>query len=178
MRLQIIGAHGTGKSALAKYISEQRNIKWINTEHYEWQDQSCKQKNSLETRMALYEKDMTENKAYVASGSIFSWCESGFANRDVLIFLHLDETIRIQRLREHEVRRVGEQHMRLGDDGLYTNEFLENCKAYKTPADRNVFGSYADHLHQMEVSKSPVLRLDSDRPLEVLYLKILKVFSH
>lgn len=178
MRLQIIGAPGTGKSALAKYISEQRNIKWIEAEHYQWQDQARKQENSLDVRMALYEKDIAENKAYVVSGSVFSWCQSGFTNRDVLIFLYLDEDIRMQRLREREIQRMGEQHMWLGDDRLYTNEFLENCKTYKTQTDINVADSYAEHQHQLEISKSPVLRLNSDRPLEVLYLKILKVFSH
>ena len=31
MKIQIIGGSGTGKSTLAKYISEKEKIKWIDT---------------------------------------------------------------------------------------------------------------------------------------------------
>lgn len=46
MKVQIIGGSGTGKSTLAKFISEKENIMWIDTDRYLWKDESFTEKSS------------------------------------------------------------------------------------------------------------------------------------
>ncbi|MGG0287297.1 AAA family ATPase [Peribacillus butanolivorans] len=172
MKVQIIGGSGSGKSTLAKFISEKQNIKWIDTDHYLWKDDSFTENNPIEKRRELYQKDMESDSSYVASGSVFSWCPKGFNNLDLLVFLFLDEAVRMERLLSREIERND-----LSKNGEYTNDFLEWCKTYLTEEDKSMAGTYAEQSYQMELSKSPVLKLDSSRPVEVLYNEILSRLS-
>ena len=40
MKMQVIGASGTGKSTLCQYISEKTGDYWIDTDKYLWKDSS------------------------------------------------------------------------------------------------------------------------------------------
>ncbi|MEK3889502.1 AAA family ATPase [Bacillus sp. FSL K6-3431] len=173
MKIHIIGGSGTGKSTLAKFISEKEHIKWIDTDNYLWKDDFFTENNPLEKRKELYQNDMESCSSYVASGSIFSWCPEGFSNRDHLVFLFLDEFIRMDRLRNREIERIGISEMWMDENGKYTNEFLDWCKTYLTEEDENMAGTYAEQVYQMALSKSPVLKLDSSRTVEELYAEIL-----
>ncbi|SFE91279.1 Adenylate kinase [Bacillus sp. OV194] len=172
MKIQIIGGSGTGKSTLAKYISEKDNIKWIDTDHYLWKDDSFSENNPIDKRIEMYQRDMKTNRNYVASGSIFSWCPDGFSNRDLLVFLSIDEVVRMERLRRREIERINLNQMWLDENGEYTNDFLEWCKTYLSEEDKSMAGTYAEQSYQMAISKSAVLKLDSSRPLEELHAEI------
>lgn len=177
MKIQIIGGSGTGKSTLAKYISEKESIKWIDTDNYLWKGDSFSENNPIETRIEMYQRDMKSNSSYVTSGSIFFWCPNGFSNRDLLVFLPLDEVVRMERLRRREIERNNLNQMWLDENGEYTNDFLEWCKTYLTEEDKSMAGTYAEQSYQMAISKSPVLKLDSSRPLEELYAEIMNRLS-
>lgn len=174
MKIQIIGGSGTGKSTLAKYISEQEQVKWIDTDDYLWKDATFTENHPIEKRQQLYEQDSASGGSYVVSGSVFSWCPEGFSNRDLLVFLSLDETVRMERLRNREIERNGLQEMWLDENQAYTNDFLAWCKTYWTEEDEGMAGTYAEQSYQMELSASPVLKLDSSRPVEELYIEVLK----
>lgn len=177
MKIQIIGASGTGKSTLAKYISEQENIKWIDTDQYLWKDDSFTENNPVDLRLSLYHQDIEANNSYIVSGSVFSWCPEGFADRDLLVFLTLDEDERMERLRCREVKRNNSDAMPLDEIGQYMNDFLEWCKTYWTEEDQSMGGTYAEQLHQIQISKSAVVRLDSSQPVTQLYQEIMSVMN-
>lgn len=177
MKIQIIGGSGTGKSTLAKYIGEKEQIKWIDTDYYLWKDDSFTENHPFEKRKELYQKDMALGGNYVVSGSTFSWCSEGFSNRDLLVFLSLDETVRMKRLQQREMARSGLRDIWLDENQAYTNDFLEWCKTYWTEEDRGMAGTYAEQSYQMELSATPVLKLDSSRPIEELYVEILRRFQ-
>lgn len=173
MKIQIIGGSGTGKSTLAKFISEQENIKWIDTDYYLWKDNTFTVNNPIELRRSMYEEDIETNSSYIVSGSVFSWCPEGFVDRDLLVFLSLDERDRLERLRTREIKRNGSNAMWLDENGLYTNDFLEWCKTYWTEEDQSIGGTFAEQLYQMELSKSTFIKLDSSQPVEQLYKEIM-----
>lgn len=175
MKIQIIGGSGTGKSTLGKYISEKEQIKWIDTDNYLWKDNSFTENFSIEERKKMYQKDMEIHKEYVASGSIFSWCPDGFRNRDLLVFLFLDEKVRMDRLEKREIERKSQFWQT--NTGENTNDFLEWCKTYLTATEKEMTGTYAEHAYQMELSKSPVLKLDASLSLEELHAEILNIYS-
>jgi len=171
VKIQIIGGSGTGKSTLARYISEKENIKWIDTDNYFWKDGTFTENNPIEKRKEMYKKDINSYSNYVVSGSIFMWCPNGFSNRDLLVFLSLDEDIRMERLRVREIKRNSK--MWLDDNDEYTNDFLEWCKTYLSAKDKSMAGTYAEQKFQIEISKSPVIKLDSSKSLEELYAEII-----
>ena len=177
MKIQIIGGSGTGKSTLAKYISEKEQVKWIDTDHYLWKDDSFTENYPIEKRKELYEKDMASGGNYVVSGSVFSWYPEGFGNRDLLVFLSLNEAVRMEKKRKREIARSGLRDMWLDENHAYTNDFLEWCKTYWTEEDRGAPGTYVEQSYQMEFSASPVLKLDSSLPVEELYVEVLRRFE-
>ena len=85
----------------------------------------------------------------------------------------LDEKVRIERLRTREIERKSQ--FLANENGENTYDFLEWCKTYLTTDDKDITGTYAEHAHQMEISKSPVLKLDSSLSAEELYAEILSL---
>ena len=175
MKIQIIGGSGTGKTTLGKYIGEKEGLKWIDTDKYIWKDDVFTERYPVEERLEMYRRDMKSSDSYVASGSVYAWCKDGFSDRDVLVFLFLDEGLRFERLRAREAERNSQ--LSLDENGETTNEFLEWCQTYLTAADKEMVGTYAEHAHQMAISKSPVMKLDSSLPLEELHARIIEAYN-
>ncbi|HSP21325.1 MAG TPA: shikimate kinase [Planococcus sp. (in: firmicutes)] len=175
MKIQIIGGSGTGKTTLGKFIGEKERLKWIDTDNYIWKDNVFTESYPVEERVEMYRRDMESFKDYVASGSVYAWYKDGFSDRDLLVFLYLDENLRLERLRAREVQR--NSRLSLDEQGEVTNEFLQWCQTYLMVADKDMVGTYAEHAHQMEKSKSPVLKLDSSLPLEELHDRIMEAYS-
>lgn len=61
MRIQIIGGSGTGKSSLAKYMSENEAIKWIDMDAFLWKNHSFTENNSIERRQELYQMEKSQS---------------------------------------------------------------------------------------------------------------------
>lgn len=172
MKIQIIGGSGTGKSTLAQYISKQENSLWIDTDRYLWKDDTFTENHSIQKRRELYAKDMQSTNCYAVSGSVFSWCKEGFNDRELFVFLELDEAERLKRLRKREADRGNVESMRRDTQGELTNDFIEWCKTYHTATDKTAVGTYAAHMYELELSQSPVLLLDSSKPTEELHQEI------
>ncbi|MDQ0427642.1 adenylate kinase family enzyme [Planomicrobium stackebrandtii] len=177
MKIQVIGGSGTGKSTLAKYISEQENCVWIDTDRYLWKDSSFTENHPAEKRLELYKKDMQSTDRYAVSGSVFSWCKDGFNNRELFIFLELDEAERMKRLLEREANRGNLNNMWPDQQGKPTNDFIEWCKTYHTSTDKTAVGTYEAHMHELELSQSPILKLNSSKSTEELYREIAAAYK-
>ena len=169
MRIQIIGGSGTGKSTLGAFIGQSEQIAWIDTDHYLWKDPMFTEKRNVSDRFSMYEADILSYRDYVVSGSIFSWHPDGFSNRDLLVFLSLDESIRMERLIAREKARY--------PDFTGSSAFLDWCRTYHTATDPTMIGTFAEHQLQMEQSISPVLRLDASLPTQLQYQRIMEAYD-
>ncbi|MCK2157250.1 shikimate kinase [Exiguobacterium sp. 17-1] len=169
MRIQIIGGSGTGKSTLGKWIGQQEGIPWIDTDHYLWKDHIFTEKRSIVERYALFTPDIERHHHYVVSGSIFSWNEIGFHNRELLVFLTLDENTRMERLIKREQERY--------PDFTGSNVFLDWCNTYLTATDPAMIGTLAEHRLQMIRSASPVIQIDAALPTDVMYKQIKSAYQ-
>lgn len=175
MKIQIIGGSGTGKTTLGEYVAEKEGLRWIDTDRYIWKGDRFTESYAVEERLAMYGRDMESSEGYVASGSVYAWCKDGFNDRKLLVFLFLDEDLRLQRLRARETQR--NSPFSLDENGEMTNEFLEWCQTYLKTGDKEMVGTYAEHAHQMALAKSPVLKLDGSLPLEGLHAKIMEAYK-
>ncbi len=169
VRIQIIGGSGTGKSTLGAFIGQSERIAWIDTDHYLWKDTKFTEKRDVSERFSMYEADILSYRDYVVSGSVFAWHPDGFTNRDLLVFLSLDESLRMERLIAREAARY--------PDFSGSNEFLDWCRTYHTATDPKMIGTFAEHQLQMERSVSPVLRLDASIPTQLQYQKIMETYD-
>lgn len=169
VRIQIIGGSGTGKSTIGKWIGQQEDIPSIDSNHYLWKDQTFTEKRSIAERYALYTPDIENHQQYVVSGSVFSWNPDGFASRELLVFLRLDEDTRMERLIEREQERY--------PDFNESNAFLDWCRTYLTATDPEMIGTYAEHRLQMEQSASPVIQIDAMLSTDAMYKQIKSAYQ-
>jgi len=169
VRIQIIGGSGTGKSTLGAFIGQAEQIPWIDTDHYLWKDKMFTEKRTVAERFALYEADLASHNDYIVSGSVFAWHPDGFIDRNLLVFLSLEETVRMKRLIAREKARY--------PDFTGSNEFLDWCRTYHTATDPSMIGTFAEHQHQMDRSISPVLIVDASLSTELQYQKIIEAYN-
>ncbi|MBO0474209.1 hypothetical protein IGL98_000911 [Enterococcus sp. DIV0840] len=174
MKIQLIGASGTGKSTLGHYIAEKEQIKWIDTDRYIWKDETFSENYPIDQRLKMYENDREKFDQFIVSGSVFAWNPTGFDDRDLLVFLTIDDKQRFQRLIKREVERGGESSLWLDEHGNQTNDFLDWCKTYYTAKVPSDIGTLAEHNYQITHSKCPILKLDSNQSLDVLYQLIMQ----
>lgn len=174
MKIQLIGASGTGKSTLGRYIADKEQIKWIDTDRYIWKDETFSENYPIDQRLKMYDNDREKFDQFIVSGSVFAWNPTGFTDRDLLVFLSLDDEKRFQRLIKREIERAGEASLWLDEYENQTNDFLNWCKTYYTAKNPSDIGTLAEHNHQIAQSNCPVLRLDSNQPLDILYQLIMQ----
>lgn len=175
MKIQVIGASGTGKSTLCKYISEKTGIYWIDTDKYLWKDSSFTENNPIEVRFRMYNDDIANYRDYVVSGSIHSWNPDGFNNKDLLVLLTVNEEVRMKRIYNRELSVFGEKMLPGGEHYQLTCEFLDWCKTYLT-ADENAINSLAGHMLCLRKAPCKTLILDGDKPVDILCEYVLNAY--
>lgn len=175
MKIQVIGASGTGKSTLCKYISEKTGIYWIDTDKYLWKDSSFTENHLVEERFKMYNDDIANHQDYVVSGSVHSWNPEGFNDRELLVLLILDEEIRMKRIYDREFARFGERMLPGGDHYHLTCEFLDWCRTYLTE-DENAVNSLASHMLRLKEASCKTLVLDGNQPVYALYAHIINAY--
>lgn len=176
MKIQVIGASGTGKSTLCRTISEQTGVFWIDSDKYLWKDEAFTENHPVEERMRLCQEDMARHQDYIVSGSVYSWHPEGFQDRDMLVLLRLDEEARMKRLYDRELARFGERMLPGGDHYELTVEFLDWCRTYLSE-DENAINSLACHMLRLREAKCKTLVLDAGQPVEMLAAMVLKAWA-
>ncbi|KPU46131.1 shikimate kinase [Oxobacter pfennigii] len=175
MKIQVIGASGTGKSTLGKYISKKTGVYWIDTDKYLWKDPSFTENYPVEERFEMYNNDIANHQYYIVSGSVHSWNPQGFNDREMLVLLIIDEEIRMKRIYDREFSRFGERMLPDGDHYQLTCEFIDWCKTYLT-ADENAVNSLANHKLRLKDASCKTLILDGNQPVDILCTHVLNAY--
>ena len=107
---------------------------------------------------------------WVFSGSAPEWATPIEPFYDLVVFLRLDQAVRMERLRRREAVR-GKRIEAGGDMAVASTAFLKWAEAYDTagPEQRSLVG----HEAWLATLKAPVLRLDSAAPLKELVFAVL-----
>lgn len=178
MRIQIIGPSGSGKSTLGKYLADQLNVAWIDTDKYLWKDDRFTVNYPVEERLQMIEEDLAKHKDYIVSGSVFSYSKKGFFNKELTVFLVIDESIRQKRLYDREIQRYGESAFDLVDEvGKPTNDFIEWTKTYYMKSSESLPGTFAMYQKELSLLKTPYIEIDGNLPLEEKSQKIIAYYK-
>lgn len=172
MKIQVIGASGTGKSTLCRALSDKTGVYWIDTDKYLWKDDTFTENYPVDERMKMYDDDIAKHSDYIVSGSVHFWNPLGFADRELLVLLILDEEARMKRLYERELERFGARMLPGGDHYETTREFIDWCATYLT-ADENASTSYAAHNLRLREARCKTLILNAEQKIDMLCESVL-----
>lgn len=167
-RLLVTGASGSGTTTLGRALAQHWAVPHADSDDYYWlpTDPPYTSPRDASERVRLMEELFAPRAGWVLSGSIMGWGEPLAERIDAAIFLTVEPSVRLERLRARERRRYGDEIDAGGRRHLAFTEFLDWAAGYDDPnfAGRN----RALHEAWLDWLDRPVLRLDSTDPLDLL----------
>ncbi len=171
-RIHILGASGTGTTTLGTALARELALPFFDTDAYYWlhSDPPFTHKRPIPERLALLQNDLALD-AWVLSGSLCSWGDAVVPRFTHVIFLRLDNDIRLERLRERERSRYGRRIEEGGDMRHIHEEFMAWCNRYETGGAE--VRSLLVHEQWLAAVACPVLRLRSENSVGVLVREVV-----
>ena len=106
MKIHIIGCSGTGKTYLAKKLSNKYNIPRYDLDNIYWDNSSEKYetKTEFEKRDKLLQK-ILEKDSWIIEGIYYKWLEQSFKNANIIYILDLPKYIYKFRIIKRFIKR-------------------------------------------------------------------------
>ena len=106
MKIHIIGCSGTGKTYLAKKLSNKYNLPRYDLDNIYWDNSSEKYetKTEFEKRDKLLQK-ILEKDSWIIEGIYYKWLEQSFKNADIIYILDLPKYIYKFRIIKRFIKR-------------------------------------------------------------------------
>lgn len=171
MRIQLIGASGTGKSTLGRALSKRLGLPLLECDSYYWVDDNFRIRRTDEEKRAMLFADLASHDSFVFTGAPQSWARGYPQDLDLLVLLRLDSNVRMNRLRQREQLRYGGRALPGGDHYDDTESFLAWATTYES-SDDTVGNSLLSHRLLVAEASCPVLELVADRPVDELATEI------
>jgi len=94
LKIHIIGCSGTGKTYLAKKLSNKYNIPHFDLDNIYWDNSSQKYgiKTKVEKRDKLFQ-NISEKDDWIIEGIYYKWLEQSFKDADIIYILDLPKYI-------------------------------------------------------------------------------------
>jgi adenylate kinase family enzyme len=167
MRIHITGASGAGTTTLAAALAQELWLNHVDADNYYWLPTSppFKQKRNAHDRVALLREALYSEPGVVLSGSVCGWGAEVEDAFDLIVFLYLPATLRLERLRRREIERYG----------AADPAFLEWASQYdEGPSEGR---SLAKHKAWLAQRRCPVLRLDQDHTVATRVAQVIQVLG-
>lgn len=172
-RIHILGGSGSGTTTLGRALAAELSVPFFDTDTYYWKptDPPFVLKRPVPERLELLHRDLNAH-SWILSGSLCSWGDSIVPLFTQVVFLRLDNSIRLSRLREREYQRYGERIVEGGDMRQIHEAFMAWCNRYETGGAevRSLFA----HEQWLKQMSCPVLRLDSLHSVELLVQEVVQ----
>ncbi|QTD37597.1 AAA family ATPase [Polaribacter batillariae] len=165
MKVLIFGASGSGTTTLGKEIEKRTDFKHLDIDDYYWKKTNppFQEKTPLTERNENLKVYFNKFDKVVVSGSMVSWGKEWETAFDLAVFIRLENTERMKRLKMREVERY--EKRLLTDKKVQQNSkaFLEWANQYENS---NFDGrSLKVHNDWIKLLNCKVLRLDGKTEL-------------
>jgi adenylate kinase family enzyme len=167
-RIHVFGASGSGSTTLGEALAQRLCLPHADADHFFWlpTDPPFTMRRPRSERLAMLTQALPADGHWVFSGSAISWATALEPAYDLIVFLHLDPTVRMQRLYRRETARYGARIEPGGDMAMASATFFQWAAAYDTAglAQR----SLAAHEAWLGWQTAQVLRLDAAMSVDAL----------
>ncbi|BFP39611.1 AAA family ATPase [Flavobacteriaceae bacterium GF1] len=165
MKILLFGASGSGTTTLGKEIEKRTDFKHLDADDYYWKKTNppFQEKIPLVERNENLKADFKKFRDVIVSGSMVSWGKEWETAFDLAIFIRLENTERMERLKKRETERYGEKLLTNKKIQRNSKAFLEWANQYENP---NFKGrTFKVHTNWIELLKCKVLRLNGSTEL-------------
>ncbi len=167
--VHIFGASGSGTSTFGEAWSKRFGTDWLDTDSYYRMptEPKFREKRPIDERLTLMRADLdAAHGPWIVSGSLVGWGDPLVPSFDLIVFLKLDPTVRMTRLRAREYERLGEEMHPGGTRAAESADFLAWCERYDTAGlEQRSLALHRDWIDRLVL---PVLELDSINPVDTL----------
>jgi adenylate kinase family enzyme len=165
MKILLFGASGSGTTTLGNEIEKRTGFKHLDVDDYYWKKTNppFQEKIPLTERNENLKLDFKKFDKVVVSGSMVSWGKEWETAFELAVFIRLENSERMKRLKKREAEHYGEKLLTNEKIQRNSNEFLEWANQYENP---NFKGrSLKIHNDWMEMLDCKVIRLNGETEL-------------
>jgi adenylate kinase family enzyme len=172
-RIHILGASGSGTSTLGSALARRLGVLHADSDSFYWlpTDPPYTTPRPADDRQALLARRLPVAGDWVFSGAATKWAAPLEPFYDLVVFLRLDPTIRMDRLRRREAVRWGRRVQPGGDMATINAAFIAWAEAYDTAG--SLRRGLVTHEAWLADQPAPVLRLDTSAPVDELVASVL-----
>jgi adenylate kinase family enzyme len=133
-RINVIGASGSGASALGQSVALALDIPYFDSDDYFHapSDPPFQRQRPAEERYQLVCRDLRPDTSWVLAGGIGDLVPCPILNFTCIVFLYVPTTVRVERLRHRERMRFGHRIDEGGDMHDTHEKFLDWASRYDT----------------------------------------------
>lgn len=165
-KVLVFGAAGSGSSTIAKAIAHHYGHHLIEVDEALFMptDPPFSVRRSLEEVRQIVLDSWHQAEAVVVSGSIVGWGDELKNAFDLIVFVHVDVNVRIERIKKREVKRFGSRVLEGGDMHRQHLEFLEWVRQYESGGPE--IRSLKQHQRWLKDVSAPVVEITEDHPMD------------
>lgn len=166
MKINIVGASGSGVTTLGEQLSRELNIPYFDSDHYYWEpsDPPFTVRRKPIERNAMLRQDLDQHKDSILGGSFMSWGDEWLTAFDFVVFLWIPPAIRIERLKKRELYRYGEIIYTDGERNKLFHEFIDWAAGYDSGIARG--RTLQAHEEWLKKLNCPILEIRGDNSVE------------
>ena len=109
MKINIFGASGSGVTTLGTALAAQLKINYFDSDAFFWEETEVpfSIKRDPELRNKAFSTASGQSEDWILGGSVVNWGTAITEKFDFIVFLHIPQPIRMERLQNRETERYG-----------------------------------------------------------------------
>lgn len=165
-RIHILGASGAGTTSIARRLAECIGYQHLDTDDFYWRSTSPPYTVAYEPqeRQRRLSASLTSHRQWILSGSLCGWGDMFIPFFELVIYVYVENEVRLERLRRRESMRFGEAILPGGDQYDRYRAFIAWAAAYETIAD--VSRNAGRHKQWLEKIQCPVVTIINQRTID------------
>ena len=166
MKIHIMGASCAGSTTLGVALSDRLGSFYFDTDYYFWEpsDPPFTIRRNADERDEMIKQELAKQNDWVVGGSVIQWGSEWKHMFDLVVFLYVPSQIRMQRLKDREFERYGNNLFANSDKALKSEAFINWAKGYddNTASGRNLKA----HESWLEQLTCPIIRIEGDTTVQ------------